>query len=260
MRKPQPSDRQIPRRRVLKHSLLASAGLYLNDAIAQPRDNTLRIAVASNFRPVLDVLLNLHAPENLPSVTVSSASTGVLFQQIRFGAPFDLFLAADQLRPQTLYKAGIGHQPKRYCRGRLALLSRHENAGNTNRPAIQADHHIALADPKLAPYGLAADALLSRWQVDTGQRLLASNTAQALQWFTQGKADWALLPLSLAKQAKLTYQLIDAALHPDIDQYGQRLNDKPAALAFEQWLLSERIQTFIVEQGYAAVTDKEDHS
>lgn len=252
-----PSGRGFARRKLLKNGLLSFAGLGLGAPATLADKVPLRVAVASNFRPALDLLLQQREVGAPPPVSISSASTGVLFQQIRFGAPFDLFLSADQLRPLTLYKAGIGRKPKLYCRGRLALVSRHDlpMTASPNRPAIKPGQQIALADPKLAPYGLAADALLQQWHIDADQKLLATNTAQALQWFTQGKADWALLPLSLVKQAKLRHQTIDARHHIAIDQYLIRLTDSSDARNFEQWLLSNHIQTLIAEQGYATITE-----
>lgn len=241
------------RRKLLNRGLLGLAGLMVGDSFAEADNAELRIAVASNFRPVLDLLIERHAPAWMPATSLISASTGVLYQQIRFGAPFDLFLAADQHRPQSLYAAGIGQQPQLYCRGLLALVSRHglRTSEPLLTPAIAGHHKVALADPKLAPYGVAAGALLNQWGVEAKQHLLATNTAQALQWFAQGRADWALLPLSLVKQAKLEHLTIAPRHHPAIDQYSQRLSHSTYAQQFEQWLLSAGIQSVIARQGYA---------
>lgn len=241
------------RRNLLSRGLLGLAGLMVGGAAAGADNAELRIAVASNFRPVLDLLIERHAPTWMPATSLSSASTGVLYQQIRFGAPFDLFLAADQHRPQSLYEAGIGQQPQLYCRGLLALVSQHglSTSAPLQKPKIASSHRVALADPKLAPYGVAANALLRQWGVDNKQHLLATNTAQALQWFAQGRADWALLPLSLVKQAKLEHLTIAPQHHPAIDQYSQRLTNSIHARQFEQWLLSADTQRIIARQGYA---------
>ena len=262
--------RRHSRRRLLGRGLLSLAGLVAGAGYARAGHPwadkpPLGIAVASNFRPVLDLLLQQRAPAGMPPIAISSGSTGVLYQQIRFGAPFDVFLAADQLRPQRLYEQGMGEAPRLYCRGRLALVSQHSIAkgdiptsGLEQTPPILSHQRVALADPKLAPYGVAADAVLRRWDIDASQQLLATNTAQALQWFTQGKADWALLPLSLVKQARLAHQTIDASQHPAIDQYCLRLSDSDQARQFEQWLLSDVTQTIIADQGYVDIHSAED--
>lgn len=161
----------------------------------------LRIAVASNFsRPLLQLLL-VYAAETGENAVASSASTGVLFTQIRHGAPFDLFLAADSERPALLEQSGDAVAGSRvtYAHGLLVLAYREGIAPESPtgigtllaRPGLT----LAMANPDLAPYGRAAREVLGRFPASP-RILTGANANQALQMWASGGADAALVPAS----------------------------------------------------------------
>ncbi len=182
----------------------------------------LRIAVAANFRGATEALLAAGALKEQVDARISSAASGVLTAQIRNGAPFDLFLSADQERPAALSAAGIGQgEPVCYARGRLVLLGAADLEDALADPA----RSIAIANPRTAPYGQAAASVLSRpGFADMSQRrvLRAANVQQALQFFESGASDLALVARSAAGGRGLE---IPRSWHPPIDQYALVLGE-----------------------------------
>ena len=146
----------------------------------------LRVAVAANFRPVLEVLAERYEKTTEQKISISSASTGVLYTQIVNGAPFDVFLSADSDRPKRLEQEGLvitnSRQP--YARGQLVLWS------TSDKPVTLKDlkhykERIAIANPVTAPYGLAARETLESlniWQ-DIQQRLVRGASIQQVWQF-----------------------------------------------------------------------------
>lgn len=154
----------------------------------------VRIAVASNFRQVAQALIADYASragENAAGgqITLSSASSGKLFAQISHGAPFDIFLSADQQKPAALEAAGLAVKNSRltYAEGalvawvsRAGVLSVQERIKNA-----EVFTKIAIANPKFAPYGQAAIEAMQALNVDTkksGTLVFGENIAQTYQF------------------------------------------------------------------------------
>ena len=143
--------------------LLAFFLLHVSDALAKE----LRIAVASNFLLPLKALSKNFKESTGYKVVVISGSTGKLYAQIKQGAPFDILLAADSIRPELLEKEGIGLPGSRftYAVGRLVLWSKNSKLPLKND--LQVLNHknfryLAIANPKTAPYGKAAEQVLRK--------------------------------------------------------------------------------------------------
>jgi molybdate transport system substrate-binding protein len=203
-------------------------------AASQP----LRVAVASNFRVAAETLAaELALREGIDS-RISSAASGVLAAQIRAGAPFDLFLAADRQRPEVLAGQGIGRGgPVCYARGRLSLLGAEELVTALGDARLS----LAIANPRSAPYGQAAVATLERpeFAAAAARRVIrGANVQQAMQFYESGAADLALVARSMAGDRGLP---IPGGWHPPIDQYALRLSDDGRA---EQWLAALRSPAF----------------
>lgn len=212
-------------------------------------ESRVHVAVATNFRPLLEKLNARFEAETNDSVTLSSGATGVLYHQVLSGAPYDVLLAADRRTPQVLADT-LHSQPEDlrcYARGKLALVG--------GQPAQLADPKLslAIANPATAPYGVAATAVLSRntFSAGTDRKLVRGNNAmQAYQFWHAGSVDLALVPLALAGPDA---SAIPAAWHPPIDQYALLLptgQDKPAARRYFNWLFSNSVQTEILAAGY----------
>ena len=125
----------------------------------------VRIAVANNFLTTLKHIVTNFEKDTGHAAIISSGSSGKLYAQIRHGAPFDVFLSADVKRPQLLEKESLAVKGSRftYAVGRLALWSRDSSIVNGNGKQVlkNADFkRLAIANPKTAPYGTAAQSTL----------------------------------------------------------------------------------------------------
>lgn len=224
----------------------------------------VRIAVAANFSVPLAELTTLFEAGYPYRTETISGSTGALYAQITQGAPFDVFLAADQARPAALEAAGgiVPNSRFTYARGLLALL----RLAATDQTKLDAElvrgnqfRTLAIANPRLAPYGVAARAWL------TGQRLLADvqhklvygdNVAQAGAMVLTGNAELGLVSLAQALSQPLAtdYWPLPTAQYPALEQDAvllKRAADNPAARAFVEFLRGPSAKARIAELGYA---------
>ena len=219
----------------------------------------LNVAVASNFRPVLDALADRFQAETGNTIKLSSASTGVLYNQITYGAPFDVFLSADARRPIMLEEQALTEPGSRipYAYGRLVLW--HRNKAPVNLPTLRTwQDHIAVANPVTAPYGKAADDVLRHLQLLDQKRpqlITGANILQAYQYVTSGN-----VALGFVAYAQLVTDGIDKGIYFVPEELYEPLRQeavilkasrqKTLANAFLAWLQSPDVQRFIHEQGY----------
>ena len=221
------------------------------------------IAVAANFKPTLELLQQRFQEVSEHQLIISGASTGVLFNQISHGAPYHVLLAADEQHPHKLAQQGYGLAASRYtyALGQLVLASRSTALATVDehfiRQQLSQAQTIAIANPKLAPYGLAAQQSLSHlqlWQPLQGRLVRGNNISQAQQFLMTGNVDWAFIPLSpvLAEQG-ISYWLIPAHWYQAIRQQAillQSGQNNSAALAFMAFLQSDDALAIIAQQGY----------
>jgi len=270
----QPADRSPwrngYRRAILFLAAVISAAVVLW-FVAPPREGAeraqlpmVRIAVAANFSVPLAELTSLFEAAYPYRTETISGSTGALYAQITQGAPFDVFLAADQARPAALEAAGgiVPSSRFTYARGLLALL-RLTAADQTKLDAelVRRNHFrtLAIANPRLAPYGAAAREWL------TGQGLLAGvqhklvfgdNVAQAGAMVLTGNAELGLVSLAqaLAQPVATDYWPLPTAQYPALEQDAvllPRAVNNPAAQAFVEFLHGPSAKARIAELGYA---------
>ena len=222
----------------------------------------IRVAVAANFAPTLHRLAEAFTAATGHRLLISSASTGKHYAQIRNGAAFDIFLAADAERPARLEREGLGVAGSRfaYAEGRLALWV--PDAAAIDDPAAWLTaggfRRLAIAHPRLAPYGRAAQQLLEHWGLwDALQTKLVrgENVGQAFQFVATGNAQAGLIALSQviarAEDARGGYRVISAGLHMPIAQHALLLRTGPAAEAFLRYLKSAPAVAEIRRDGYA---------
>jgi molybdate transport system substrate-binding protein len=144
--------------------ILCSLFLSLTAFAAEP----LSVAVAANVKPAFDELAAAFTRQTGVAVTGSAASSGKLTAQIKNGAPFDVFLSADMEYPQDLYESGFAEAaPAVYAYGTLILwtmqaIDLDKGVAVLTAPAIS---KIAIANPKLAPYGRAALEALDHYRL-----------------------------------------------------------------------------------------------
>lgn len=171
-------------------------------AIAQEK---IHIAVAANYiRPFQETVSRFEAQTGI-SVEATFSSTGQIYAQIKSGAPYDVFLSADQERPNLLYQQGLAEAPFVYATGHVVLWTRHKafsSAGDWRQAiTMPGARKIAIANPKTAPYGAAAMSALEKaglkGQIE-GKLVFAQNIAQSFQYASSGSVDLGFCALSAA--------------------------------------------------------------
>ncbi len=227
----------------------------------------LLIASASNFNHALEVLIPAFEKRTLHSVKSSLGSSGKLYAQIRHGAPFDIFLSADSLRPAKLEELDNAVTGSRftYALGRLALFSpsNREIANEAEYLLSRPEIRLAMANPKLAPYGLAAEeviAALSLTEHFKGRIVAGESVAQAFQFAWSGNADAGFVAYSqvLAWQRdepnnNAHVWLVPASMHSPIEQQAVLLKHgetNPAAREWMRFITSKEARDIITRFGY----------
>lgn len=244
-------------------AIILAAALFF--AVEGARAGEALAAVAANFKEVADALAPRFEAATGHRLTVSLGSTGALYAQIVAGAPFDVLLAADQKRPRLLAETGAGIAGTRftYAVGRLVLWSaRADFIGEDGAAALRraAVRHVAIAHPKLAPYGAAARQALERlgpWEALRAKIVTAENIGQAFAMVATGNAELGLIALSsLAGPGKPptgSRWIVPETLHDPIRQDAillARAHDNAAARAFLDYLKGGEARVLIERYGY----------
>lgn len=241
-------------------ALLAMLGM-MSGAVSA---GEIRVAVASNFAAPMERIATLFQQETGHTVTVSLGSSGKLYAQIVGGAPFDAFLAADDELPKRMTQEGLAVSGSRfvYAEGRLVLWSLQpgfvDDKGRVLRNGIY--NRLAIADPKLAPYGLAAKQTLEKLALWNGmQRKLVKgeNITQTYQFAATENAELAFVALSqLMRDGKMgggSWWLVPTELHRPIRQSAVLLSgakDAATAQAFLDFLKGKKAAAIIRSYGY----------
>ncbi len=252
---------QRPWRR--RSSRLAAGVLFCTLlASAWVNADTLRIAVAGNFTPTLEQLALAFEAESGHTLSLSSGSTGKLYAQLRQGAPFDAFLAADAARPEALEREGLVVPGTRvtYAVGKLVLWAPEGLEGSNPAAALNVEPppRVALANPRVAPFGAAAEAWLRHvgaWERIAPTAVRGENVAQAFHFTASGNADFGLVSLGqvLAQPAiNGEFQVLPPDSYPAIEQQAVLLRDSPASRDFLRWLTSPEIRRRLADLGYDA--------
>jgi molybdate transport system substrate-binding protein len=210
----------------------------------------ITVASAANFRSTLELLVHQFHKTTSGKVTIVSASSGVLFTQITHGAPFDIFLSADAARPRQL--AGVKQTDTFiYALGQLAFwIPLKPSTGRQD--FLSFDTNIAIANPKIAPYGSAAMQVLLKLKPNHRKLVRGNNINQAFEFVNTGNASAGLIALSQLKHsAKHGYWLIPGELYAPIEQHGILLNNKSdEAKRFVKFIQSAQSRSLISNAGY----------
>ena len=208
---------------------LVSAFLFsIGTAFAQ----TSTIAVAANMKDAFNEIAIVFKAGGKPEIRVVYGSSGNFATQIMNGAPFNLFIAADEQFPLELFRSGRTiDEGAIYAIGKLAVITKNSSGiflldGKANiAKAIIKANKIAIAKPELAPYGRAAVQYLKAeglWDLAKDKIVYADNIGGATTYVMSGAADIGFTALSLAKSPEVTKQtsflLVDTKLYEPIKQ------------------------------------------
>lgn len=235
--------------------LFALLSIVATLAALTARAGEARVAVASNFRSTAEALGRAFTAETGYRILLSAGSTGVLHAQITQGAPFDLFLSADQTRPMVLEESGEGVVGSRftYAIGRLVFVSRDASLILETGPDLAAIGTLSIANPKTAPYGAAAEEYLQKQDAAPGRVAQAQNVAGVLAAVEHGAADAGFTAASLVAGRGLEVWPVPAETHTPLRQDAILLvqgRKNAAARAFLGWLRGETARTIIRDHGY----------
>ncbi|SEQ33242.1 molybdate transport system substrate-binding protein [Devosia sp. YR412] len=231
------------------------AGLLVSTAA---HAETVSVAVAANFTKVAEQLAPIFRAETGHDVVYSFGATGQLYTQATQGAPFEVFLSADDVRPTKSIEDGIGVDGTvfTYAIGALALYSTSLDLSDGKAVLEGGDFEkIAIADPETAPYGRAATealAALGLTEAVTPKLVTGENITQTLQFIESGNAE---LGFTAASQVvgKSSVWLVPADLYEPIRQDAVLLKTgevNPAALAYIDFLKSDVAVAVIEAAGY----------
>ncbi|MDH3973480.1 MAG: molybdate ABC transporter substrate-binding protein [Deltaproteobacteria bacterium] len=247
-----------------KLCLTLSLSLALFISTAEGAEKTLNIAAASNLTYVMPEIVKVFEKTHKGIKTkLSLASSGSIYSQIINGAPYDVFLSADELRPSLLYKEGktIG-KPFTYATGKLVLwtgkkMTLVEGLFVLSSPKVK---RVAIANPRHAPYGEAAKKTLidaGLWEVIQSKLIYGENIGQAAHFVSSGSADVGVIAESMLKSpvmASGTSYLLPEGSYDPITQYGVVIKNKRGnrerAQLFRKYLKSDIAQAIFKDYGY----------
>lgn len=219
------------------------------------------VAVAANFTDAAKELAELFTQTTEHEVVLSFGATGQFYTQIAHGAPFEILLAADNERPKRAIAEGYGVEGSdfTYAIGQLVLYSVEEGLALDETFLHEQDFEkIAIANPKTAPYGLAAVETLEHlglYDALKGKIIQGQNIGQTYQFVETANAAVGFVALGQVAQNKRgTRWVVPVEFYTPIEQGAVLLvkgKDNPAALAFLEFLGEDTAKEIIKKYGYA---------
>ncbi len=232
----------------------------------------ITVAAAADLGPVLQKIGNDYEHKTGNAVRVSLGASGNLTQQIKNGAPFDVFLSADEEYPKQLIEAGLAERSSlyRYAVGKLVVWTPAGSALDFSHgmnvlldPSVK---KIAIANPQHAPYGRAAVAALKHFGLYdklASRLVLGENVSQAAQFVESGNAQAGLIALSHAMEAgardKGRYWIVPADSYPELNQAAviiSRSRHHQEAAKFLDFLQGAEARSLLQQYGFSTSGDK----
>jgi len=203
----------------------------------------------------------LHPNDEL---VLTYSATGKAYAQFVNGFAYDVFIAADSTYPAKIVSDGNAiSKPQIYAMGIVALFGNDENLIKKGIESIKDEKvkHLSIANPRLAPYGVAAEEILKNYalvEVAKSKLVLGDNIAQSVQFVDSGAAELGLVAYSLVKTTKkpTQYLLIDSSKYTPMEQsfvITKYAKEKPLASLFGEFLLSDIAQKSFEKYGFGKI-------
>lgn len=222
------------------------------------------VAVAANFLAPLQEIGAEFTKETQHTAVITAGATGQLFTQIQNGAPFEVMVSADRKTPKKLVEAKLAQANSQftYARGKLVLWSADPTLVDGQGAVLKTGHfnHLAIANPKTAPYGQAAMETLAKLGLTAALQpklVQGENIAQTKLFVDSGSAELGFVALSqVYKEGKLSK---GSAWEVPLDQYAPIYQDavllnkgasNPAAIALLDYLKSDKAKAIMASYGY----------
>jgi len=226
----------------------------------------INLAAASNFKYALQKLAVDFKNKTDHELRIIAASSGKLYAQIKHGAPFDVFLSADEQRPELLIEEGLAAPESAYvyAQGKLVLLSNIKVAGDCEKVLFSDGlKKLAIANPKIAPYGVAARQVLQKlalWDQLQPSLVMGENIAQTFQFVSTKNATAGFVASAMFKMGKVfdsacVWQ-VPSDMYLPINQKMVVLNkakNKVPVKAFVKYIRSPDAKKIIRAMGYDVV-------
>ena len=225
--------------------------------------DTLNIAVASNFSHTMRALAKNFNANTGHELRISSASTGKLYVQIINGAPFDVFLAADESRPDKLITKGKARAEfsRIYALGKLIMISNIKPKKRCQDILTSSTlKRLAIANPRTAPYGIASQQVLKKlnlWESIKPKLVMGENIAQTLHFISTENATAGFVAKSILQQGTdislaCKWDVPDN-MHNPIKQKMVILTtaaNKPVSKSFWEYMHTDMAKRIITNSGY----------
>jgi len=233
-------------------------------ALSPAQADEVQVAVAANFTAPIQAIAADFEKDTGHKLVAAYGATGQFYTQIKNGAPFEVFLAADDSTPAKLDSEGNTVKGSRftYAIGTLALWSAKDGYVDSKGQVLKGNQyqHLSIANPKAAPYGLAATQVLAKLGLTEQVKakiVEGQNITQAYQFISTGNAELGFVALSqIYKDGKVSSGsawIVPADLHDPIKQDAVILNkgkDNPAAKALVDYLKGPKAAAVIKSYGY----------
>lgn len=221
----------------------------------------IRVAVASNFTETIRLISKRFEAKTNHKIILITGSTGKHYAQIKHGAPFEAFFAADARRPELLEQEGLILPDSRftYAVGKVILWSPEADVVDIHGDVLKHGkfRHLSIANPKLAPYGRAAQQVLEKLGVwnDLQRRMVrGENIGQAFQFVKSGNARLGFIAISQIKSPgsaiKGSLWQVPESFYDPIEQQAVLLKDNDTARAFLDFVKQDEAQAIIHGFGY----------
>lgn len=224
----------------------------------------VQVAVAANFTAPVQAIAKAFEKDTGHKLVAAYGATGQFYAQIKHGAPFDVFLAADDTTPKKLEaeKETVPGSRFTYAIGTLALWSAKEGYVDAKGEVLKKNEykHLSIANPKAAPYGLAATQVLAKLGLTDKVKdkiVEGQNITQAYQFVSTGNAELGFVALSqIFKDGKVSHGsawIIPESMHDPIKQDAVILKkgeNNPAAKALTEYLKGPKAEAIIKSYGY----------
>ncbi len=251
-------------RRLMPFVFLCSS-LFFASCVAEKKDS-FKIAAASNMQFVIYELVDEFTKETGVEPEVILGSSGKLTAQIIEGAPFDLFLSADIKYPDKLFKNDFAfYPPEVYAFGKLILWTLKDGL-NPVLDSLKSEQvkHIAIGNPKTAPYGVAAIQVLNRtkmYDLVNKKIVFGESVSQTNQFIISRAADMGFTSKSVVLSSQMknkgSWKLIDKNLYEPLTQSMVILNNRETytkeALQFREFILSTKGKEILHKFGYDVI-------
>lgn len=235
--------------------------IILANPLTASAQDKIAVAVAASFISAFKEITSDFEAKTKIKVEATFSSTGNLYSQISSGAPYDLFLSADEERPGILYKDGLAEKPFAYARGQVILWSESKNfcSAATWQDAMKNNRtkKIAIANPLISPYGAAARVALQKaglLDAQLSKLVNAQDIAQSFQYASTSAVDAGFCAISATTSPdgkKGCFYVVGEA--PDIIQSAcilKRKTNRAAVEKFAAFLVSPTAQKIKMKFGY----------